>query len=231
MDENLAQRHGLDIGDEVSLFGRSFKVAGFTLETMSIGSQYVFLPRETVGQILPGGEFSFTHILLWKSQAVPDEVLIRRIETAFRLNCLTRAKFAGNTRGFLGMFMLPLLTAGMLMGFLVGCITIGITLYTSVLERFKEYGTMKALGATGPYLYGLLLRQALISLGVGAALGFVLAVVADRFINQWVPGMTARLDGTIALETMAAGLVMVALSTALPMWRLIKIDPMEAFRA
>jgi putative ABC transport system permease protein len=184
-----------------------------------------------VGEILPGGGLSFTHILLWKTKAVSDEALIRRVETDFRLNCLTRARFGDNTRGFLGMFMLPLLTAGMLMGFLVGCITIGITLYTSVLERFKEYGTMKALGATGPYLYGLLLKQALISLGVGAALGFVLAMAANRFINEWVPGMTAGLDGAIALETMAAGLAMVGLSTALPMWRLIKIDPMEAFRA
>ena len=231
LDENLARRHGLGLGDEVSLFGRTFKLAGFTLETTSIGSQYVFLPRDTVGEILPGGGLSFTHILLWKTKAVSDEALIRRVETDFRLNCLTRARFGDNTRGFLGMFMLPLLTAGMLMGFLVGCITIGITLYTSVLERFKEYGTMKALGATGPYLYGLLLKQALISLGVGAALGFVLAMAANRFINEWVPGMTAGLDGAIALETMAAGLAMVGLSTALPMWRLIKIDPMEAFRA
>jgi putative ABC transport system permease protein len=117
------------------------------------------------------------------------------------------------------------------MGFLVGSITIGITLYTAVLERFKEYGTMKALGATGWFLYGIVLKQSLISLGIGTAMGLALGVMANYFINQWVPGMTAILDGSITIQTLLAGLFMAVLSTALPMWRLSRLDPMEAFRS
>ena len=164
LDQNLAERHKLQLGDEISLFGHAFRVAGFTLDTMSIGSQYVFVPRDRIAGILPGGELSFTHILVWKKEGISDEGMIGRIEAATPLNALTREELAGNMRDFLGMFMLPLLTTGVVMGFLVGCITIGITLYTSVLERFKEYGTMKALGATDRYLYGLIFRQAMISL-------------------------------------------------------------------
>jgi ABC-type lipoprotein release transport system permease subunit len=55
--------------------------------------------------------------------------------------------------------------------------------------------------------------------------------LANHFINQWVPGMTARLDGSIAMQTLLAGLAMAVLSTALPMWRLSRLDPMEAFRS
>ena len=231
LDQDLARRHRLEPGDTFTLFGRTFTVAGFTLETMSIGSQYAFLSREAFGRIVPGGEFSFTHILVWKSQGIPDEILIQRIEAATRLTALTRARLADNMREFLGMFMLPLLMVGVVMGFLVGCITIGITLYTSTLERFKEYGTLKALGATDRYLFGLLFRQALISLSLGTALGFGLAVLADHFINQWVPGMTAGLDVAITIQTVAAGLAMALFSTALPTWRLLQLDPLEAFRA
>jgi putative ABC transport system permease protein len=231
LDQNLAQRHGLEPGDTLSLFGRTFTIAGFTLETMSIGSQYAFLSREAFGRIVPGGEFSFTHILLWKSKKVTDEALIRRIETATRLTALTRNRLADNMREFLGMFMLPLLMVGVVMGFLVGCITIGIALYTSTLERFKEYGTLKALGATDRYLFGLLLRQALISLSLGTTLGFGLAALADHFINQWVPGMTAELDIAITIQTIGAGLAMALFSTALPTRRLLRLDPLEAFRA
>lgn len=230
LDLDLAQRHGLDLGDTVSLFGHAFLVAGLTLETTSIGSQYAFLSREAVGRILPGGEFAFTHILIWTGNKVPDAQVIGHLEEATPLTALTRAELAENMRGFLGMFMLPLLMAGAIVGFLVGSVTIGITLYTSVLERFKEYGTMKALGASGAYLYGLLLRQAFISLSIGAVLGLLLAAAANHFINHWVPGMTARLDGVIVLQTLLAGLVMALLSTGLPMWRLLRIDPLEAFR-
>ncbi len=230
LDENLAHRHGLEPGDRVSFFGHSFTVAGFTLETTSIGSQYAFLPRETVSRLLPGGNVSFTHVLVWSNGRVSDEELIRHIEKT-GLSALTRAVLAANMREFLGMFMLPLLTAGVVMGFLVGSITIGITLYTAVLERFREYGTMKALGATGWFLYGIVFKQSLISLGIGTALGLALGVLANDLINQWVPGMTAGLDGSITMQTLLAGLVMAVLSTGLPMWRLSRLDPMEAFRS
>jgi putative ABC transport system permease protein len=231
LDENLAHRHGLEPGDRVSFFGHSFTVAGFTQETTSIGSQYAFLPRETVGRLLPGGQYSFTHVLVWSNGNVSDQELIRHIGEITGLSGIIRDALADNMRGFLGMFMLPLLTAGVIMGFLVGSITIGITLYTAVLERFKEYGTMKALGATGWFLYGIVLKQSLISLGIGTVMGLALGVLANHFINQWVPGMTARLDGTITMQTLLAGLAMAVLSTALPMWRLSRLDPMEAFRS
>jgi putative ABC transport system permease protein len=129
------------------------------------------------------------------------------------------------------MFMLPLLTAGVLMGILVGSLTIGITLYTAVLERIKEYGTMKALGATDLFLFGVLLKQSLISLMIGTLLGLILGVGANHFINIWVPGMTARLDGSITIQTVLAGLLMALLSTGLPMWRLHRLDPLEVFRS
>ena len=231
IDENLARRHGTKLSDNVSLFGRSFTIAGFTKETTSIGSQYIFLPRDTVSRIMPGGQFVFTHVLVWSNGNVPDQAIIHHIEETTGLSSLTRDSLAANMRDFLGTFMLPLLTAGVVMGFLVGSITIGITLYTAVLERFREYGTMKALGATDRFLYGIVLKQSLISLFIGTVTGIALSIFANIFINQWVPGMTARLDGTIVLQTILAGLVMAILSTGLPMWRLSRLDPMEAFRS
>ncbi len=117
LDENLAHRHGLEPGDRVSFFGHSFTVAGFTLETTSIGSQYAFLPRETVSRLLPGGQYSFTHVLVWSSGSVSDQELIRHIGEISGLSGITRDALAANMREFLGMFMLPLLTAGVVMAF------------------------------------------------------------------------------------------------------------------
>ncbi len=204
LDQNLGRRHDLKIGDTVSFFGHSFTVAGFTLETMSIGSQYVFLNRKALSRILPGGAFSFTHILIRTDNDEPDETIIDRIQKSKSLSVLSRAELSENMHDFLGMFMLPLLAAGVIMGFLVGSLTIGITLYTAILERFREYCTMKALGATDAYLYGLLLRQSGIALTGGTVLGLPFSVLANHWINQWVPGMTAELDGEILIHNFLA---------------------------
>jgi putative ABC transport system permease protein len=90
---------------------------------------------------------------------------------------------------------------------------------------------MKALGATDWFLYRIVLKHSLISLFIGTVIGLVLGVFANNVINQSVPGMTARLDGSIIMQTVLAGLVMAILSTGLPMWRLSRLDPMEAFRS
>ncbi len=90
---------------------------------------------------------------------------------------------------------------------------------------------MKALGATDLFLFGILFRQSIISLTIGTIMGLLLGILANYIINQWVPGMTARLDSMIVLQTILAGLAMAFLSTCLPMWRLKKLDPLEVFRA
>ena len=90
---------------------------------------------------------------------------------------------------------------------------------------------MKALGATDWFLFGVLLRQSVISLAIGTVMGLILGAFADHFITQGVPGMTAELDVSIMMQTILAGLIMAVLSTGLPMWRLLRLDPMEVFRS
>ena len=50
-------------------------------------------------------------------------------------------------------------------------IFIGLTLYSSAIDRIKDYGTLKAMGATNGYITRLILTQSLIT----ATLGFIIA--------------------------------------------------------
>jgi hypothetical protein len=144
---------------------------------------------------LPGGEYSFTHVLVWADGSVSDQDLVRRIQETTGLSSLTREALAVNMRDFLGMFMLPLLSAGVVMGFLVGSITIGITLYTAVLERFKEYGTMKALGATDRFLFSVILAVPDFAAHRNCHRSDSWRI-PNQVINQWVWN-TAKLDGIL----------------------------------
>lgn len=55
---------------------------------------------------------------------------------------------------------------------ITGFFIIGLTLYSAVLDRLKDYGTYKAIGATNGYVRKLILTQALLF----ALIGFILAL-------------------------------------------------------
>ncbi len=52
-----------------------------------------------------------------------------------------------------------------------GFFIIGLTLYSSAIDRLRDYGTLKAIGATNRYITRLILTQSLIT----ATLGFLIA--------------------------------------------------------
>ncbi|MEN5232933.1 ABC transporter permease [Sphingobacterium faecium] len=55
-----------------------------------------------------------------------------------------------------------------------GFFIIGLTLYSSALDRIKDYGTLKAIGATNGYVRNLILTQSFLFAIVGYILAFVL---------------------------------------------------------
>ncbi len=61
---------------------------------------------------------------------------------------------------------------GSLIGFAIisGFVIIGLTLYSSAVDRIKDYGTLKAIGATNSYITWLIILQA----ALVALLGFII---------------------------------------------------------
>lgn len=62
---------------------------------------------------------------------------------------------------------------GSLIGFAIisGLVIIGLTLYSAAIDRIKDYGTLKAIGATNGYISRLILMQAFLFAVVGFVVG------------------------------------------------------------
>jgi putative ABC transport system permease protein len=113
------------------------------------------------------------------SVAEVQENLRRRLTD---VDIYTREEFSQRTR-FYWMFTtgagLAVLTAA-LMGLIVGIAVVAQTIYAATMDHIREYGTLKAMGATNRYLYRVLIEQAVWS----AALGYGFALVVAHFIVQ-----------------------------------------------
>jgi len=118
----------------------------------------------------------------------------------------------------------------------VGGIGIANTMFTSVLERTKEIGTMKAIGAKNSDILSLfLIESGLLGLTggiIGASLGIILALSVSEIAN-------AALGTTIIQVSISWPLVFVAItfsfvvgigSGVIPALQASKLKPVEALR-
>jgi putative ABC transport system permease protein len=74
------------------------------------------------------------------------------------------------------------------LGVLVGFLVVFLSTYTAVLERTREIGVLKALGASPGYVLNILLRETTMLALAGSVLGILLSYVTRFAISSLVPG-------------------------------------------
>lgn len=99
--------------------------------------------------------------------------------------------FSTNSVPYIEAFTRVVIGIAVLIGFLVVC----LSMYTAVLERTREIGILKALGASPGYIVGILLRETVVLALTGTVIGILmtygtrslLAVFAASFPQEIVP--------------------------------------------
>ncbi|MGZ4371753.1 MAG: ABC transporter permease [Gaiellaceae bacterium] len=115
-------------------------------------------------------------------------------------------------------------------GFIVGGAVIALTTYTATIERAREFGVLKAVGASGGFLYRVVVTQSLIVGCLGAALGVAASALAADLIRRQVPEFLTTLRWTDALGVFAVALAVAVAASWVPVRRINLIDPAIVFR-
>ncbi|HMN65170.1 MAG TPA: FtsX-like permease family protein [Burkholderiaceae bacterium] len=127
---------------------------------------------------------------------------------------------------------------GLIRGFVVAIVAVGIAsvLVVSVVQKQREIGILRAMGASpGKIMTVFLLQGALYGL-VGSALGVGLATgllyfFASVYRNaDGSPLFVAQMDPTIVLSACAIAIVVGLAAAALPARRAARMDPVQAIR-
>lgn len=100
----------------------------------------------------------------------------------------------------------------------------------NVARRTNEIGIRMALGAQRGSVLGMVMRESMLLVGVGVALGLGGALWAGRFVKTVLYGLPPNDPSTIA-AAVAVIAVVSALAGYLPARRASHVDPMEALRA
>lgn len=235
VDELYKQKLGVaKIGDRVEIGDHRARVVGFTRGIRSFTtSPFVYTSfKNSLNYTRPASrEDQLTYILIKVAPGfAPGEVQKNLRLRVTDLDFYTSEEFSRRTR-FYWMFTtgagLAVLTAA-LMGLVVGIAVVAQTIYAATVDHIREYGTLKAMGATNGYLYRVLVEQAVWS----AVLGYGFALIVAHFIVQ-----SSEKGGALILVplSMKIGMLFLAIlmciaAAVVSINKVTRIDPAMVFK-
>lgn len=231
VDRVFASQAGVDLGDVLTLNGRDLEIVGVGSGGDMVMFQYAYVSTETARDVLemPG---QVNAVLVELAPSVDPRAVTDGIEARSSplVSVSSTDEVVARNQRVINEGFLPVIAVLLGIGFLVGVVVIGLTIYSAVVEKRREYGVLKALGAGGGQLTHVVVSQAVYSAAGGYVLGVVLANLASAAATRWVPEFVTDLRILDVAAIGGAAALMAVVASAMPLSRLRRIDPAEAFR-
>ena len=232
IDRSYFDRLGVSgVGSTAEIRGRKVRVVAITDGIRSFATTpYVFVDQKNVRTYTGTPRDRASSILVrLKSDADREKALNAIRAQAGEAEVLTSDDFSSRSRSFwlFGTGAGAALFAGALLGMIVGTVIVAQTLYSSTKDHLSEFATLRAMGSSNAYIYGVIIYQALIN----AVIGFCIAAGIGSLVVQ----MTAKsaLPIVITPWLMAAlfalTVVMCVASGIGAIVRVVRIDPATVF--
>jgi putative ABC transport system permease protein len=110
----------------------------------------------------------------------------------------------------------------------IGFIVIFQAMYTAVMERTREIGILKSLGASKVYIMRLILRETILLALVGIVVGIVTSYVASMTIVHYVPTLQVRIERMWLLYAALIAMAGALLGALYPALKAAQKDPIDA---
>jgi putative ABC transport system permease protein len=233
IDELYAPMLGVhDIGDTVEIADHRARVVGFTRGIRSFTTiPYVFSSFKNA-QNYTQLEQQQTMFLLIRTTPGAN---IHEVQQALQarltgVDIYTNAEMLKRTQSYwvfsTGAGVSTLM--GSVLGLIVGIVIVAQTIYSATIDHIREFGTLKAIGASNGKIYTVILTQAAIS----AVLGYIAAIAIAKFVSDSSQASNAPvlLPANVAIGTFFLALAMCASASVLSIRKATTIDPAMVFR-
>jgi len=183
VDEVYATQHKLHIGDRINNSNHSWRVTGIYEPGMLAR---MVVPLTTLQELTANtGKVSTIYVKVDNSANIAPVIaeLSEKLKTykVYSMEDYT-SLFSPANIPMLTDFIWVVVGVGILVGFLV----VFLSMYTAVLERTREIGVLKALGASPAYILNMLLRETALLAMAGSILGILLSYVTHFIISDLV---------------------------------------------
>lgn len=226
IDETKARNNKIGVGSEVKLFGNlPYKVVG--IYSPESGARVKMSLSAMQDALESPGKCQY--ILVKCRDGYDAETVAKRIEADEGLKGnkiqFTRDVFMSVEKSipYLGLFLRVLVG----LAAVVSALVVMLAMYTTITERTREIGILKAMGASRGYIIGVIEKEALMISVMGLVVGFIVAIIAGFLITR-VYGLLFEYGWRWALAAAGIGLLGGALGALYPAMRAANLDPVSA---
>jgi putative ABC transport system permease protein len=227
VDDLYANQRKVKVGDTEEVLDHKFRISGIVEHGK--GSRR-FLPLATLQELLGSQGKASMFYVKTDTAANADSVVaeIKAIPGMEKYVVRSLAEYAslmtaGNVPGLTGFF-----DAVIGIAVTIGFIVIFQSMYTAVMERTREIGILKSLGATPMYIVNVVLRESLLLAIGGVILGLLLTFVASLIINWKLPLHQVVWDNHWVVRASIIAILGALFGGLYPAWAASRKDPIEA---
>jgi len=218
-------------GTQFEINGKKAFIALQTKGVRGFGGVFMFTTMEKARFFGNQPNTSVSAVLVDVAPGMDPATVRDRInKSVFGVRAWTSKDFANSTVGFLlansgiGFSIGSLIVFALIAGFFI----IGLTMYSAALDRIRDYGTLKGIGASNGYIVRLILLQAFLFALVGFALGYLFIDLFRRGIAK--AGTTFEFSPIIVLGFFLITLLISIGGAFFAIRRIISLEPASVFR-
>jgi putative ABC transport system permease protein len=222
----------LKVGDSIPLNGNNVTVAGILEETGSNDDYQIFVPIETLQRAFGKDGLVSSVDIRALCNACPVEIIANGInQNIAGVRAVAVKQIAAAEMGMMekvSKFLLAL--AGITLA--VGLFGVVNTMMTSVHERIKDIGIMRAVGASRSQIVKVFIYEAIIIGIIGGILGYVVGTLLAHAVGPLIfEGTTVAYVPQYFLLALALAVAIAIIATVYPAFRATRIKVADSFRS
>lgn len=227
VDDYFAQGNKVRPGSAIEVLNHKFRVAG-VVEHGRGGRR--FIPLKTMQELM-GAENKATMFYVKLDDPSNADAVARQIKTisgmetysvmSMRefLSLMTTDKLPG-----LSSFITVVVGIAVIIGFIV----IFQSMYTAVMERTREIGILKSLGASKTYIVRVILRETLLLAAAGIIVGILISLAALPALHYKFPTLRVEFTGWWVFRATVIAIIGAMLGAIYPAFKAAQKDPIDA---
>jgi putative ABC transport system permease protein len=227
VDDFIARQRNVKVGDAMEMFNHKFRISGIVENGRGARK---FLPIETMQDLLGGkdkasvfyvklDDAANANAVVEAVKAQPGMEKYSVLSTPDYLSMMTPSHLPG-FRPFIGI----VIGVSLVIGFLV----IFQSMYTAVMERTREIGILKSMGASKLYIVNVILRETILLAIAGIVVGIAVSLMARIGIQQRWPLVHIDKSTEWIIRATIVAIVGAAGGAIYPAYKAAQKDPIDA---